>query len=205
MNPDKSSMAAIISTLVVSMLFPLFLGALPVFVYDEAACELEMEAGRELMALKGLTNVVGAVNCSSWNFPTSIVCRGAPYRIMGDNSTGDYSIKSNLGEPFVEAHGEVVRVSRNVDALALGFGRLALSNLGVYGIATGTRLLNPNSNTNAFYMTSVAHRDDDVSVLIWRNVYLTISGPTNKMELAVSLLNAGLPESERLPPLEPQH
>lgn len=172
---------------------------LGLYDFDRAVCGEEIDAGKQLMTLKGVSYNAGLPNCSSWHFPASISCNGDSFRVVGCSASGEFSLLSNpTNSSSVVARGAVVRVPCRADALALGFGRLAYAGLDVHGVATSTQLVNPHSNTNAFFLTGVNPHADGLSVLVWRNLYLTMSGTTNIQDLAVTLLNAGLPASERI-------
>lgn len=64
-------------------------------------------------------------------------------------------------------------------------------------VARHTAVLNVDPATNAFYIVS-KNGWEKFDALVYKNFVLSISAPTNALEIAVALMNAGLPEDERI-------
>lgn len=60
-----------------------------------------------------------------------------------------------------------------------------------------TAVINVDPATNAFYIVS-KNGWEKFDALVYKNLVLSISAPTNALEIAVALMNAGLPEDERI-------
>ncbi len=172
--------------------------------YTGVLGQLEAANGRKLMRLKSIPEGNANDEAIQWNFPTTMVMGNVHYRIARSGTTGDFKIFESVGsseQPL--AHGEITRMGNSMYSRVCGFGRMATSNLGVLSMALRTEVRVLDGSTNTIYLASVHQQADVEEVLIHRNLFMRISGATNKFDFAISLLNAGLSESERLslPPL----
>ena len=82
-------------------------------------------------------------------------------------------------------------------AEGLSVGRGGIGRGDPRSVARHPVVLNVDPATNAFFITS---KDglEKFDALVYKNLVLSISAPTNAMEIALALMNAGLPEDERI-------
>ena len=168
--------------------------------YTGVLSQLEVANGQKMMRLKNIPEGNANDEAIQWNFPTTMVMGNALYHVTRSGTTGNFKIFRSVGgfeEPL--AYGEITRMGNSMYSRVCGFGRMATSNLGVLSMALRTEARVLDSSTNTIYLASVHQQADVEEVLIHRNLFMRISGATNKFDFAISLLNAGLPESERLP------
>ena len=57
---------------------------------------------------------------------------------------------------------------------------------------------NLNSDINMLYVSRNRNSIDDMDILICKNLVVQIKGMTNRMDFVVAILNASLPENERI-------
>ncbi len=78
----------------------------------------------------------------------------------------------------------------------LGFQTGTMNALESYARKIKVAVLDPV--TNMLYISMKRNAPNDKDTLVCRNVVLTIRGGTNRQEFATALMNAGLPEGERV-------
>lgn len=159
-----------------------------------------VDRGMEIARLKGLGTITNGLTFSIWSFPHSIDVNGENYGVCNDE--GVFSITSHTNSAIRLAVGSVSRVKDCQTAVTCGLGSLSMNNMNVWSAANtiGITCFSLGSNT-VYHARSHGNRFNDV--LICRNIFVRITSGhlTNNVDFAMALLNAGLPESERLPNL----
>ena len=121
----------------------------------------------------------------SWCFPTSIVVDNVSYAVKGQET---FQISTTTSPFECLAEGMVCRMPNVQDARICGFGVLGMNNLGVMSYAPKVSVSVLDSSTNIIFAT-----DQRCSVYVYKNLFLTMRGPTNHLEFASALISAGLP------------
>ena len=159
-----------------------------------------VDRGMEIARLRGLETITNGLTFSTWSFPRSIDVNGENYGVCNDE--GVFSITSHTNSTIRLAVGSVSRVKDCQTAVTCGLGTLSVNNMNVWSAAStiGITCYSVGSN-KVYHARSCGSRFNDV--LICRNIFIRITSDhlTNNVDFAMSLLNAGLPESERLPAL----
>lgn len=155
------------------------------------------ERGRDVMTLLRVPESCSWQCCTSWSFPTSIVVAGESYRVKGDVERLEFSICSLVGTGVV-ARGGVAHWTTVTDARIGGFGKTVSSCSTLFAdVVKDIDMVVIGPQTNMIYLASRLRGVE--GTLMCRNLNLCISGPTNHLDFAVSLMNAGLVASEREP------
>jgi len=158
-----------------------------------------LEYGVELMREMNVSDNNGTNTYSSWCFPTSMVVRGEVYPVRLSRYVGDFRLMSPTNDDVLVAVGRVRRFHDSMTCRRASFGSLAMSSLGVRTMAGWTTLSHPVGDTNVLFLTQTDGRGM-IGVLSGRNVAITMRSDvvSNIVDFTVSLLNAGLPDAERL-------
>jgi len=152
--------------------------------------------GSRLMGILDVPDGDEAQACSTWSYPTSVVVRGVSYRVDFDPYRDEFTIRGDTNALSVAAHGRVYRRSDGKDARTLAFQTGTMDALESYARKIKVTALDPA--TNMLYISMRRNASGDKDTLVCRNVVLTIRGGTNRLEFATALMNAGLPEAERV-------
>ena len=164
--------------------------------------------GKQLMALKGVPDGDETLVCTNWFCPTSIVVNAQQYIVETNKclsltyfkvlTTNDPPEKVASGGIEVKANGKVAR--------CVAFAHKAQISLSLSDYAPRVVVQSIGSATNMLFVTSRSSRQGYVarSELVYKNITLEIHAPTNAVDFAAAIINAGLPEEERIPlPLAP--
>lgn len=165
------------------------------------ASDLILSRGRRLMSLKHVSNG-GSGKVASWVIPDGFQINNYDYLVRFDDSKRDFSVNLvSAGKTTLVASGKVVRMDNEQLARSCGFGVMAMTNMPLKDYASNIHVSNPPGMTNLIQITYRNSTALDRDVFIFKNLYVSLGGVSNKLDFAVSLLNSGLPESERLPPI----
>ena len=168
-----------------------------------------LSKGTELMSLMGIGENVSAATVSSWCFPTSIVVNARTYRVEHsmDTDSGTFDIYSPDNSERSIASGDVVR-KRNAHLARLNpFVDLAAEcSVPLYNLSQIYALTPLDSLTNAFYFSCKTNYPSSRIYLVYKNIAMLMrfsnseqDVATNKLTFVVTLMNAGLPENDRVP------
>lgn len=155
-----------------------------------------IEQGRDVMTLLRIPEACSWQNCSSWHFPTSIVVSGKTYQVKGDVFREEFVV-CPTNSAVVVARGAVTRWSNVNDARIGAFAECAESDMHFSASVRNVDAIVIGSQTNMVYLTGC--HGVNGGTLVGHNLTLDIRGPTNHLDFAVSLMNAGLVASEREP------
>ena len=151
------------------------------------------EDGHKIMQIKGVGAGDPLSFCGSWQIPQSISHNGALFSVTNINDAGAFELYDEVAGTKVKAklmrfeNEEIARLRTFVRFGACDFGPESLAKLLTVSNITSNALFvdDPkNSSPNAF--------------LVYKNLSLNLIAATNRFDFALALLNAGLPEGERL-------
>jgi len=164
----------------------------------------ELECGIEMMQVMGVPDCPPNGVCWSWSFPTSVVVKGTVYPLRLSPYVGEFRLISPTNSETTVLSGQINRFKNSQVCRRACFGKLAMSSLGIMAMAHWTTMTRPFADTNVLYLTR-PYASGRIGVLGCGNISVTIisSTVTNLVDFSVSLMNAGLPEAERLHP--PHH
>ena len=161
---------------------------------------LRDSSGHELMSALAVPAGDESLVFSSWSYPTSIVVKAIPYNVdvkWLDRGCNVFST-NDLSKPVADIF--VMRMPNENIARLHVFGNISLGcSLMTATLAEklSVEYLDPATNTLfVSWRNQSRHRK---SYLISKNLVLGVIAPTNAVDFAVALLNAGLPENERIP------
>ena len=156
------------------------------------------QRSRHLMMLMGVPPGDVSAVCTNWFMSTNICLSGISYFV---NHNGDKSFEiyqaTNLQQRV--AHGWCYGFKDGRSARVEGFLTfLQVVSRGQIGTAMGLSVNNIDSATNMMFLCSKEGISPACEVLIYKNIVLRMCAPTNALEFAAEIINAGLPESERI-------
>ncbi len=174
--------------------------------------EMEQQESRQrahrLMELTGTPDGDVTLVCTNWVCPTSIVVNAVRYDVVTNwfGDTLEFDIMTTNQPPVKIARGEIERELNGYEARLSAFADGSLTSLDLQIYATGYVPQPIDDATNMIFLLKV---DADPGVwqqLIYKNLYViyrvenvaTNSVATNALLFTSEIINAGLPESERV-------
>ena len=153
------------------------------------------QAGIELMRLKNIAEGDTNICYSCWNAPTSIVVNAVSYNV----STGicsSFSISSaDSTVPFL-ADGFLIEKENEKEARIAAFAEIAGSSSFTPDVIA-PRYLTSLLGNDLLRIRSIEPQLRE-EIYQSRNIYVRINAQTNAVDFAVAIINAGLPENERI-------
>jgi len=152
--------------------------------------------GIELMQLMSVSDGDASLHYSDWSFPTSIVVNAVRYLVeTGLVNTFDIvqadNCHSNVADGYVDIK-ENEKEARIAAFAEMGSGSIVI-----------TQDRNPyvfsSPLTGLWRLGLTNHVERTHEAFVSRNVTIVLWAATNGTDLATALLNAGLPEAERIP------
>lgn len=169
--------------------------SLPVSEFTGDAFDLAM--ARKAMSLLRIPEECGWENCSAWSFPTSIVVSGTAYRVKGNLFRKEFEVLSQ-DDTSCLVRGSICRFTRAVDAWTGLFMDAATASAPLDVVLQNCDITVVGAQTNMLYLTRRGEERTKKGVLACRNLMIDIMGPSNGIDFAVAVMNAGLPEGERV-------
>ncbi len=156
------------------------------------------QRSRHLMMLMGVPPGDESAVCTNWFRPTNICLNETSYAVNhnGDNSFEIY-LASNMQQRV--AHGWCYTFNNGKAARVEGFlTYLQAVGRGQIETAMALSVNNIDAATNMMFLCSKNEFPRTCEVLIYKNIVLRMCAPTNVVAFAAEIINAGLPESERI-------
>ena len=155
--------------------------------------------GKWLMELKGIPDGDETLVCTNWTCPTSIVVNAEQYSVM--TNMGRWGIRFKVmttNVPTLKAADGNIQIATNeATARLVTFANCANTSLYLPDYALGVSVQSLDPSTNVMAITRHCHPSDECD-LICKNITLKMYAQTNAVDFAVAIINAGLPESERI-------
>ena len=161
-----------------------------------------VERGRRMMVALNIDDGVVGTRLPRWEFPVSLTVNGISYDVNGMDTSGFFDIHPTTNRNESVVSGRIHCLSDEYRARICCCGRRAMSAMSFAAILRNTKVETINSMTNAWRFSSNAGHQSAQEILLYKNMFLTYRGVSNKVDFAIALLNAGLPETERLPQLQ---
>ena len=162
---------------------------------EMTAVQERRRAGIELMGLKNIADGDTNICYSCWSAPTSIVVNSVSYSV----STGmcsSFSVSSTEASMPLSVDGFLIEKENEKEARIAAFAEIAGSSSFTPDIVATRYLVNQLNND----LLKIVNIEPQLGEEIFqsKNIYVRINAPTNAVEFAVAILNAGLPENERI-------
>ena len=155
--------------------------------------------GRRLMSSQRLQSGAVGQRLSGWQFPDSILFHGDVYRVNSTSSNGRFVIeRGTTNENRWVAAGRVHFLGDEYKARICASGVQAMNNVTFPDVGDDIVLSLVGGATNVWHMADVEGGGMGQDVLLFKNMFVSFYGSSNKVELVKLLLNAGLQETERL-------
>jgi len=168
-----------------------------------------ISAGLELMSALNVPEGDENLSFSCWSYPTSIVIRTVPYHVdVGWRESGCKVYATNdMTHPLADVY--VLRMPNEKKARLFKIGSIARNcSLPRISLVRQLSVEYLDSTTNTLFVSWKKKDHDLDGTLISKNLMMTIRGytnivdfadvSTNAVDFAVAILNAGLPENERI-------
>ena len=182
---------------------------LPPITYEtQAEKRLRMEeGGKRLMSLMGIPDGDATLVCTNWVCPTSIVVNAVRYDLATNwwNGIIEFDIITTNSPSEKIATGNIEMKENGLEARLAAFIDASFTNFSLELHALDIQVCPLDPSTNAMFILnrgSLVYKNMVVDTMDIESV--TNNPATNICSFAVAILNAGLPESERivLPPGE---
>ncbi len=155
------------------------------------------QKARHVMALMGVSHGDEMAICESWMMPTNVILEGKSYSVVTDEF--DYVHVTSPTNSIEFARGRLLYFANGKEARIGGFmERVATTPLTAITSALNTSVTNLDPATNMVFLCSKDGRPSTHDVLIYKNLVLRLYAPTNAVGFAAAIINAGLPEGERI-------
>ena len=148
------------------------------------------ERGDLLMSYFQIGDGAGERLASEWN--------AQRYILAGTDDDGFFTVKSESNSTSHEVRGKIIRTPDVQTARRIVFAYLATCNVPIDVIAEHVVLTPFDANTNGFYAALNPQSRSTRSYLATKGLFMYIQGVSNRFDFATALLNAGLPENERV-------
>ena len=158
--------------------------------------------GRWLMELKGIPAGDETLVCTNWACPTSIVVDAKQYSVatnMG-RRVMHFSVMTTNVPPLKVANGYIDMATNGTMARLVAFANWAQTSIYLPDYARGVAVQDIGPSTNMLFVTDAFPISNEIQMgyLTYKNIMLEVHAPTNALDFAVAIINAGLPEGERI-------
>jgi hypothetical protein len=166
-------------------------------ISESERAQLKRQDGIGLMQAMNVPDGSPSVRFSGWSFPTSVVIGAISYQVV-TGELNSFTIKEDAVSPTKLAEG-FVRVEENEkEARIAAFGEVASStSLTFDWVAPSFSFTPVMSGGGRLSLTNQTTNSEDVFVK--KNLVVFMRAVSNGVTVATSLINAGLPEEERIP------
>jgi len=158
--------------------------------------------GKWLMELKGIPDGDETLVCTNWVCPTSIVVNAEQYSVMTNlNLLGiSFKVMTTNEPPLNVAYGDIDVAAHGKKARLVSFSNRAQTSFYLPDYARGVAVQDIGPASNMLFLTYTSFLPDDIPEgdLTYKNIILKVYAPTNAVDFAVAIINAGLPENERI-------
>ena len=157
--------------------------------------------GKMLMNIKCIPDESETLVCTNWFCPTSIVVNAMQYSLVTDNWMGVISVDvmSAAISTGKVAYVKVYQEPNAKEARRSVFAGLVQSDVLLPAdFAPRIIAMNLDPMTNMMYVTDTKYGGTNYQFVVYRNLCVFVESPTNGVDFATAIINAGLPESERI-------
>jgi len=158
--------------------------------------------GKILMDIKGIPDESETLVCTNWICPTSIVVNAVRYNLVTNEWMGVISADvttTNL-QAMKKAH---VRITRKLNAKETRRSVFASYNqsdsVSATTMASFVVAHNLDPSTNIMVVFDTRYGGTNKQFIVYRNLTVRVTAPTNAVDFATAIINEGLPEAERIP------
>ena len=174
--------------------------------------EMEQQESRQrahrLMELTGTSDGDATLVCTNWVCPTSIVVNAVRYDVVTNwlDDILEFDIMTTNQSPEMVATGIVRRKENEQEARLSAFASRSYTSLTLQTFAQGVCVHAIGFATNMLFVGNTYYEPDARQHLVYKNLHVryevmnnaTNSVVTNALLFTSEIINAGLPESERV-------
>ena len=171
----------------------------------EERYERFLNDGKKLMDIKGIPDESDTLVCTNWACPTSIVVNAVRYSLATDEWAGVISADIMTTDLSSAKRGRI-RIYRESNAKEARRSVFASYNqstsLSAATVASFVGAYNLDPATNMLVVSDTRHGGTNKLFVVYKNLAVRAYAPTNAVDFAAEIINAGLPEDDRiiLPP-----
>ena len=162
-----------------------------------------LNRGKQLMALKDIPDGDETLVCTNWVCPTSIVVNAEQYLVETNKclSLTYFNVLTTNESPVKVASGDIEIQSDGKVARCTAFAHRAQTSLYLPDYARGVVVQAIGSASNMLFVSYRSLRPGKMQNghLAYKNITLEVNAQTNAVDFAAAIINAGLPEEERIP------
>ncbi len=165
--------------------------------------------GLQLMQYAGVASGNETIICTNWTCPTSIIVNLECYNVVTNWWRGliEYDILTTNQPQLKVACGKIVLSNNEQEARLDAFTSEAATSMDLSIYAHGLVVQSVDSNTNMMFLTNAHYKPTDIRQLLYKNIRIkyevantaTNTVATNALAFTSELINAGLPEEDRIP------
>ena len=168
----------------------------------EERYERFLNYGKILMDIKGIPDESEMLICTNWVCPTSIVVNAVRYSLVTDEWMGVISadIMTTNFPPSKRAHVEIEREQSAKESRRSVFASFNQSDsLSAATVASFVSAHNLDPSTNMMVVSDTRYGGTNNQFVVYKNITVYAEDPTNAVDFAAAIINAGLPEAEQIP------
>ena len=161
-----------------------------------------LNAGKQLMDMKGIPDGDETLVCTNWICPTSIVVNAVHYNIVTEEwmSVISADIMTTNALEGIRANVRIYRKPNAKDARRSVFASLVQSDaLTLVDFAPNIFMRNLDPMTNMMAVSKTYNGITNKQVVVYRNIAVFSESPSDVVDYAAEIINAGLPEEDRIP------
>ena len=162
-----------------------------------------LNRGKQLMELKDIPDGDETLVCTNWVCPTSIVVNAEQYLVETNKclSLTCFNVLTTNESPVKVASGDIEIQSDGKAARCTAFAHRAQTSLYLPDYARGVDVQVIGSASNMLFVSYRSLRPGKMQNghLAYKNITLEVNALTNAVDFAVAIINAGLPEADRIP------
>lgn len=158
--------------------------------------------GKKLMDIKGIPDGSETLVCTNWVCPTSIVVNAVRYNLVTDEWMGVISADIMTTDSMVSkrAHVQIELESNALEARRSVFAAFVQSDaLRPTDFAPYIFVHNLDPMTNMMAVFKTLNGVTNNLFVAYKNLTVFSEAPSNAFDFAAEIINAGLPEEERIP------
>jgi len=179
------------------------------YMTPESTMQRARDRGHRLMSLKGIPDGDVTLVCTNWACPTSIVVNAVGYSVVtnGRDDSFKFKIMTTNSMPEEIAYGFVKMEANGREARLSAFVARSYTSMILDRFAQGIKVHPIDPVTNMMFVTDVDYDPNTQQQLVYKNIHVSyefmntvLSNPaTNALAFTAAIINAGLPEAERIP------
>ena len=164
---------------------------------------------RRLMELKGIPGGDATLVCTNWSCPTTIVVNAVGYNVVTNfvDDMLEFDIQTTNQPSETIASGNIKMNANAEESWLAAFADQSLTSVDLQTYARRVIFMPIDPTTNMMFLANERCHPQAWQRLTYKNIFVrysvdcsaTNSVATNALAFAAAIINAGLPENERIP------